>query len=218
MSTKTAPVRYASWNPPPQGYAQCYQDADHSVIETLKSSGTYCPSCYPVTRDLSVFADPPEGIGDKAVVVFWVLQLKDLVIATDGGCHFCGFIASRLLNDPAFTFIYSNPSDTQRITSCCHRAARTEKHQDVSDSVANLQKFLQNEPDTNFTVAVEPVVDYLSEEKKVGKVRFSLFRSNLSREVVSKFLGYRTEIVIELYALKGNYRRLLLWPQTAERC
>jgi len=210
MSTTPAPKRYASWNPPPQGYVPCYQDSDDGVVETLKSSGKYCPSCYTITRDLSVFADPPEEIGDKVAVVFWELHIKDLVETADGGCHFCGFIASRLLNDPGFTFIYSNHSSTQRVSSCCHQATRTEINKDVSNSVENLRKFLQDEPDANFTVAVEPVKDYLREEKQVGKVRLSLFRSNLSREAAAKFLGYRTQIILELYALKGKFRRLWL--------
>jgi hypothetical protein len=63
---------------------------------------------------------------------------------------------------------------------------------------------MEGEPDASFTVAVEPVVDYLIEERKVGKVRFTLARSTLDGEVVAKFLGYRTEIVVELYTLKGR--------------
>jgi hypothetical protein len=207
-SNRDSPKRYASWDPPPQGYAHCYQDADHGVVETLKSLGTYCPSCYQITRDLSVFVDLPASIGEKAAVVFWMFQLKDLVETADGGCHFCGFIASRLLDDPMLSFIYSNHSDTQRVTSCCHLASRTEINQAVSKSVANLREFLQSEPEANFTVAVEPVLDYLREEKQVGKIRFTLYRSNLSRESASRIVGVRTEIIIELYAFKGKYYHL----------
>ena len=169
MSLRTSPKTHASWDPPPQGYAQCYQDADHGVVEILKSLGTYCPSCYHISRDLSVFSDPPADMGDKAAVVFWVFQLKDLVETAAGGCRFCGFIATRLLDDPMLSFFYSNDAKTQRVAPCCHMAARTEIHEAVSKSLANLRKFLQDEPDANFTVAVEPVVDYLKDEKKVGK-------------------------------------------------
>ncbi|PMD40315.1 HET-domain-containing protein [Hyaloscypha variabilis F] len=195
---------HQSWDPPPQGFVQCYQDADDGVIETLKESSTYCPSCYTITRDLSVFAEPPDAIGSKAAVVFWDFHLKDLVDTAEGGCHFCGFIASRLLDDRNLTFFYSNSSNTQRVTKCCHLAARTEVHKNVLRSVANLREFMEGEPDASFTVAVEPVVDYLIEERKVGKVRFTLARSTLDGEVVAKFLGYRTEIVVELYTLKDT--------------
>ncbi|KAE9367398.1 HET-domain-containing protein [Stipitochalara longipes BDJ] len=216
-------TKHESWDPPPQGFVQCYQDDDRGVVEALQTLSTHCPSCYTITRDLSVFAEPSDVIGSKAAVVFWSFQLKDLVDTAEGGCHFCGFIASRLLDDPSLTFMYSNSSNKQRVTTCCHLAKRTEVHGDVSDSVRNLRKFLDSESDANLIVAVEPVLDYLKEEMKVGKVRFTLFRSNLSEEAVSKFLGYRTEITIELYAVKDTlaakhlrYRPVNLEPSSKE--
>ena len=200
-------IKHQSWDPPPQGFVHCYQDADEGVKETLKAAGTYCPSCYTITKDLSVFAEPTDSIGTKAAVVFWSFQLKNLVDTAEGGCHFCGFIASRLLDDRMLTFFYSNNSSTQRVTTCCHLAVRTEVHENVLRSVASLRNFLEKEPDTVFTVAVEPVLDYLEEEKQMGKVRFTLCRTNLSEDVLSKFVGYRSMIVVELYAVKGTHHR-----------
>jgi len=197
-------TKHQSWDPPPQGFVQCYQDSDEGVKETLEAAGTYCPSCYTITKDLSVFAEPSDSIGTKAAVVFWGFELKNLVDTAEGGCQFCGFIASRLLDDRMLTFFYSNNSNTQRVTTCCHLAARTEVHKNVLNSVRDLRKFLEKEPNSHFTVAVEPVLDYLEEEKKVGKVCFTLCRTNLNEDVISELLGYRSMIIVELYAVKGT--------------
>lgn len=150
-----------------------------------------------------MFSRPPEQDGEnKAIIIGWELRLDELADSADAGCHFCSFMACRFFDDRGFTFVYGGNGTTEQI-ACCGSAPKTQKTELVSKSIARIREFAGKYPDNEMTLVIQPT-DYSQENMKYGRIRISGFQGRLEQAAVDELLGYRSEIILELYALKGT--------------
>jgi hypothetical protein len=201
------PGKVETFTPGPNGYSvyELKVDRDELVKEIQDAGLFYCPTCYSITKDLGIFARPKSSFPSTGEEVFvrWEIELSELVTSASSSCQFCPLIACRLFGDPGFMFVFSNGSGKTTI-GCCGEAKVEDRDESCAEKVENLGKFVEENPDANVTIMVQPV----NEEWGVGKVRFTVAFSNRVKEV-GELIGIRSELLVEFYAAEGDLVQLL---------
>jgi hypothetical protein len=190
-----------SWYPPTNGYLIFHQTLT-GAEERFSSLDLYCQVCYPVSRDLAVLARPkPEDVKED-VIIAWKVKLDDLANSAQQGCHFCSLMACRFFNDRLYTFTFTSHAE-KPVTGCCGSAPKGELSKDVTEAIAHLREQASGDPDSWVTLVGEKF--RRNEESSYdGKIRWTAAWTSLSFEKADKLLGVRTEIVLEMYATKGE--------------
>ena len=201
------PGKVETFTPGPNGYSvyELKVDRDELVKEIQDAGLFHRPTCYSIAKDLGIFARPKSSfpsIGEE-VFIQWKIEVSDFVASASSACQFCPLIACRLFSDPGFMFVFSNGSGKTTI-GCCGEAKVEDRDESCAEKVENLRKFVEENPDANVTVMVQPV----NEEWGVGKVRFTVAFSNRGKEV-GELIGVRSELLVKFYAAEGDLVQLL---------
>ena len=179
----------------------CWIVPAEGTIDILKESGNYCPSCFSITKDLSLFVRPPsEETPRENLFIKWIVNLRETATAAENGCQWCSFIAVRVFDNPIASFISRNAS-AETIVGCC-AADESGPSKQVSKAVEKIRSFLLGEPDAELTLVAQPSDQLL--DLSYGRIRFTvIYDKKANNEKMQSLLGMMNELNVEVYAVKG---------------
>ncbi|KAH0563408.1 hypothetical protein GP486_002029 [Trichoglossum hirsutum] len=216
---KSIPKGKFHFRPIPSSYsiastAAISDEAANNLIEHSLGVPAYvrhCRACFPVCRDLQVFSMPHNtNPAESKEYIRWVVNLQELVASAKWGCGLCGLMASRFFNDPGYSFIYFLGSENNPKPPFCCCAASEEVASEVLSAAERLQKFCEKHTGAQFTFIVQPT-DYSIGTQGYGKIRFQVVSTTVRDSEWKSLLGFRREIVIEVYAHPGDIANKYLY-------
>lgn len=209
VAAKIASIPKMMFNarPLPQSYQTIRRNIEDSAVESAWSGlDLFCRVCMPVSRDLALFCGSRSTTPEQEKhFIAWKFTLADLADAAEKGCYFCGFIAVRFFNDRGYTFIYSNTEEKGAL-GCCMMADPGGKA--VTEAVERLRTMTEKYPGAWFELIAQPT-DYDLPNHGFGRIRFQAASSNVpDPKGILEVLGFRREIVLEVYGMPGNFHHL----------
>ncbi|KAH6648111.1 hypothetical protein BKA67DRAFT_406503 [Truncatella angustata] len=192
--------------PVPREYNVLWQTADW-LQDEWAAKGLYCPACFTVCKDLGRFS----SLGDRSpteehLYVRWEIRLQSLVQAAEGGCQLCSFFTVRFFNDPGYMHVWGNTLKKNPV-ACCGSAPDSDRSGEFGKAIAKIRGLSEKYADPSFTLIIQPL-DYSVDEQGrggYGKLLFQLSDTTLStKEALKDILGFRREIIVEVYARGQN--------------
>jgi hypothetical protein len=186
---------------------QMSDDAEEKILEAFEKSTMpaplrYCRGCFSFSRDLSVFSilreDLPTETGEY---IHWKASLRDLASAAERRCCFCSFMACRFFNDTSLTRVWTTGIEQPKPPlGCC--ALDEDEVPEVKEAIDRLRSLEERYPDGFFTFIIQPT-DYSMEKQSYTKLRFLATSSNTGEAGAKEVLGFRRDLVIEIYNHPG---------------
>ena len=184
---------------------QMSDDAEEKILEasersTMPAPLRHCRSCFSFSRDLSVFSEHlPTETGDY---IHWKASLRDVASAAERRCSFCSFMACRVFNDRGLMRIWTTGIEQPKPPlGCC--ALDEEEVSEVTKAIDRLHSLEERYPNGYFTFIIQPT-DYSKENQTYTKLRFLAASSNTGEAGAEEVLGYRRDLVIEIYQDPGT--------------
>jgi hypothetical protein len=189
---------FKTWTPPAGGIAFVSQDLDKG--KELRYAGSYCPVCFPVSRDVVILFMESSPDVKEQIAIKWDVFLGQIADSAESGCQFCGFMAARFFHDQMLTIDFGISVESP-VTGCCGSAPKGELTEDVKEAIEHLRHHAGD--DNSITLIVESFERGRS-ASRLGKIRLSAGFTNLPNGDVRQILGVRSEIILELYTHKGR--------------
>lgn len=189
---------------------QMSEELQQAILETDEKLNIpvpmrFCRNCFSFSRDLRFFS--PEQQRSSALVeeyIYWKTFLIDLASAAESGCSFCRFMACKMFNDTGTIWVWSSGIQQPKPPlGCC--ALCEDELPEVKKAVARLRSFEIKYPDAYFGFIIRPT-DFSPDLERYTKLRFLAARSNTGELGVKEILGFRRDLVIEIYNDPGGQR------------
>lgn len=192
------------------------EEAVEAILEGSKESNIpvpirYCRSCFSFSRDLNIFSiEQQSHSAELGEYIYWEANLRDLTSAAEKGCSFCGFIACRFFNDPGLILVWSTGIEQSKPPlGCC--ALCEDEVPKVMEAIDRLRSLEEKYPDAFFGFIIQPT-DFSLESQRYAKLRFLAATSNTGEAGVNEILGFRRDLVIEIYSHPGTASTLRNLP------
>jgi hypothetical protein len=189
------------------GQMQMSDDAEEKILEaseksTMPAPLRFCRGCFSFSRDLSVFSiereRPPAETGEY---IHWKASLRDLASAAERRCSFCSFMACRFFNDASLIRVWTTDIEQPKPPlGCC--ALDEDEVPKVKEAIGRLRSLEERYPDGFFTLVIQPT-DYSLKKQSYTKLRFLAASSNTGEAGTKEVLGFRRDLVIEIYNHPG---------------
>jgi hypothetical protein len=208
---KTVPKMEHKYPNVPTSYTvkqmQMSDDVEEKILAASEKSKMppplrYCRTCFSFSRDLSLFSNERERLpAETGEYIHWKASLRDLASATERRCSFCSFMACRFFNDTGLlSFWTTGIEEPKPPLGCC--ALDEAEVSKVKEAIVRLRSLEERYPDGSFTLIIQPT-DYSLEEQSYTKLLFLAARSNTGEAGVKEILGFRRDIVVEIYNHPG---------------
>jgi hypothetical protein len=171
----------------------------------------YCRNCFSISRDLSIFWKEQPGHSESPKdYIYWEVDLRDLASAAEKRCSFCCFMACRLFDDTGIMKIWKTGIEQPKPPlGCC--ALAEEELPEVRRAIDRLRSFDKKYPDAFFGFIIQPI-DYSLESLTFTKLRFLAATSNTGENGPDEILGFRRDLVLEIYRHPGMPNNILIVP------
>lgn len=171
----------------------------------LPAALRYCRSCFSFSRDLSLFLRARDLTPQETKeYIYWEAHFQKVADAAEKKCPFCSFMACRFFNDPGILRVWSTGLQQPRSPLGCCTLDEKEIPK-VKEAIDMLKGYEQQRPGGYIGLIAQPV-DYSLVMQSYTKLRFLAATSNVGDEMVNKILGFRRDLVLEIYKHPGAYR------------
>jgi hypothetical protein len=208
---KTIPKMQHKYPKVPTSYTvkqmQMSDDTEEKILEaseksTMPAPLRYCRGCFSFSRDLSVFSMERERLPtETGEYIHWKASLRDLASAAERRCSFCSFMACRFFNDTGLISVWTTGIEQPKPPlGCC--ALDEDEVPKVKEAIDRLRSLEERYPDGFFTLIIQPT-DYSLEKQSYTKLRFLAAGSNTGEAGAKEILGFRRDLVVEIYNHPG---------------
>ncbi|KAM3084572.1 hypothetical protein ACMFMF_001926 [Clarireedia jacksonii] len=187
---------------------QMSEEVEEAILEASEKSNIpvamrYCRSCFSFSRDLSLFSIEQQSHSKKpGEYIYWKANLRGLASAAERQCSFCAFIACRFFNDTGLIWAWSTDIEQPKPPlGCC--ALCEDEVPKVKEAIDRLRSLEEKYPDAFFGFIIQPT-DFSLELQSYTKLRFLAATSNTGEAGVKEILGFRRDLVIEIYSHPGT--------------
>ncbi|RDL37209.1 uncharacterized protein BP5553_04642 [Venustampulla echinocandica] len=200
---KPTPKTHPGWSrDPAKLYALYTQTLSDEELSVFKEKAVYCPCCFTISRDLSIFSSKLPLKPNQTPIIRWSLDLLALVEATEARCTFCTFMAVKFFFRSGL--LVFGVLELNNDIACCAAGDLSQVTEATEKAISKLREFCGKNPGAGLGMVVEPI-DYVPEERRVSRIKISAqSREVISQKAASELLRHSTSIILEICTTKDD--------------